>query len=146
MVKATAHATERPTSLRLTDQRLAAMGSGFPLPERSAASISAPRPRSPGPGMSICFITGSARSGTTSLLRALGLSSRADVALEPFPTLNRESRDLYDGRLADPYAVVARDVAPRVARALDRGKIYIEKHVSLVPFIPHLAELFPCRF
>ena len=96
--------------------------------------------------MSICFITGCARSGTTSLLRALGLSPHAEVALEPMPTLNQESRDLYDGRLTNPTAVLARDVAPRVAPALDRGKTYIEKHVSLVPFIPYLAELFPCRF
>jgi hypothetical protein len=96
--------------------------------------------------MSICFITGNARSGTTSLLRALGLSSHAEVALEPMPNLNKESRELYDGRLADPHAVLARDVAPRVARALDRGKHYIEKHISFVPFVPHLAELFPCKF
>lgn len=96
--------------------------------------------------MPICFVTGAARSGTTSLLRALGLSPQAEIALEPTPTLNRESRDLYDGRLPDPRAVLARDVAPRVARALDRGKTYVEKHVSLVPFVPHLADLFPCRF
>jgi hypothetical protein len=96
--------------------------------------------------MPICFITGNARSGTTSLLRALELSPHAEVALEPMPNLNRESRDLFDGRLPDPAAVLARDVAPRVARALDRGKYYIEKHLSFVPFVPHLAELFRCKF
>jgi len=96
--------------------------------------------------MPICFITGNARSGTTSLLRALGLSSHAQVALEPMPNLNKESRELYDGRLADPHAVLVRDVAPRVARALDQSKYYIEKHISFVPFVQHLADLFPCKF
>jgi hypothetical protein len=96
--------------------------------------------------MPVCFITGSARSGTTSLLKALGLSGKVQIALEPEPTLNLESRALLDGKLADPFGVLVRDVAPRIARALDRGRVYIEKHVSHVPFIPYLAKLFPCKF
>ncbi|MBI4754387.1 MAG: methyltransferase domain-containing protein [Betaproteobacteria bacterium] len=96
--------------------------------------------------MTIAFITGSGRSGTTSLLRALGLSNDVRVALEPEPTLNIESRELYEGRLRDPHSVLARDVLPRAARALDDGKIYVEKHLSLVPFVPHLAQLLDCKF
>lgn len=96
--------------------------------------------------MTAFFITGSARSGTTSLLRALGLSSNVVVGLEPWPTLNTESRDQYDQVLKSPYSVLASTVVPRVASALDQGSIYIEKHVSLVPFVAHLNEMLDCKF
>ena len=96
--------------------------------------------------MTTIFITGSARSGTTSLLEVLGKSKFTQIALEPEPSLNFESRELYEGRLTDPYSVLARDVVPRVARALNNDKVYIEKHVSLVPFIPYLAGLLDCKF
>lgn len=90
--------------------------------------------------MTTIFITGSMRSGTTSLLQALGLSRYAQIALEPMPTLNIESRELYEGRLSDPYSILARDVVPRVAKALDKGKVYIEKHISFIPFISYLRD------
>lgn len=96
--------------------------------------------------MSIVFITGSARSGTTSLLQALGLSKQTKIASEPEPTLNKESRELYDKRLVNPYSVIARDVVPRVANELDKGYVYIEKHVSLVPFIKYLSTFLDCKF
>lgn len=96
--------------------------------------------------MSTFFITGSARSGTTSLLRALELNSRVVVGLEPEPSLNVESRELYERRLASPFGALASAVVPRVAKALDQGSIYIEKHVSLVPFVSHLNDLIDCKF
>lgn len=96
--------------------------------------------------MSTFFITGSARSGTTSLLRALDLSSGVVVGLEPEPSLNVESRELYEGRLATPYGALASAVVPRVAEVFDKGLVYIEKHVSLVPFVSHLDKLIDCKF
>ena len=96
--------------------------------------------------MSIVFITGSARSGTTSLLQTLGLSKQTKIASEPEPNLKKESRELYDKRLVNPCSIIARDVVPRVASALDKGWVYIEKHVSFVPFIKYLYSFFNCKF
>jgi peptidoglycan/xylan/chitin deacetylase (PgdA/CDA1 family) len=96
--------------------------------------------------MTAFFITGSGRSGTTSLLRAIGLSSEVMIGLEPEPTLNVESRELFEGRLATPYSALAGAVVPRLADALDKGRVYIEKHLSLIPFVPHLNELLDCKF
>ncbi|MEW9679308.1 sulfotransferase [Pseudomonas sp. TE50-2] len=96
--------------------------------------------------MTCFFITGSGRSGTTSLLRALGLSSKVVVGLEPEPTLNIESRDLFDGRLKSPYSALAESVVPRLAKVLDQGQIYVEKHLSLIPFVPYLHEMLDCKF
>ena len=44
--------------------------------------------------MSATFIVGSARSGTTSLLKVLGLSKQAHCLIEPIPNLNMESREM----------------------------------------------------
>ncbi|MCC7410753.1 MAG: methyltransferase domain-containing protein [Gammaproteobacteria bacterium] len=96
--------------------------------------------------MSTVFIVGTARAGTTSVFEALALSGQVQAALEPQPNLNLESRALYEGRLADPFAVLTRDLAPRVAAALARRPFYVEKQVSLLPFVPCLHRLFNCRF
>lgn len=96
--------------------------------------------------MSTTFIVGCARSGTTSLLQALALSEQAVCAIEPMPNLNLESRARFDGVLFDPYEPLVRQVAPRVARALHRARCYVEKQVSLVPFMRELVRLLNCRF
>src|SRR5437016_4951768 len=103
----------------------------------------------PGPGefrMGSTFIVGCARSGTTSLLKAIGLSRQATCMVEPAPNLNIESREMLEGRLGDPYKPLAEHVAPRVAKGLSKHRHYVEKQLALVPFIPQLDRLFRCRF
>lgn len=87
-----------------------------------------------------------ARSGSTSLARILDTAANARCLVEPMPNLNSESRDLMDGRLADPFRILAEQVAPRVAGALDAGIMHGEKNLTLGPFIPHLRTMFRCRF
>ncbi|MBX9635433.1 MAG: hypothetical protein K2X44_10685, partial [Magnetospirillum sp.] len=65
---------------------------------------------------------------------------------EPAPVMGVESRLLHESRLTNPFAVLTRAVAPRVADALDRGLCYGEKNLTLPPFIPYLHALFHCRF
>jgi peptidoglycan/xylan/chitin deacetylase (PgdA/CDA1 family) len=96
--------------------------------------------------MSSTFIVGCARSGTTSLLKVLGLSRQAYCLVEPMPNLNMESREMLEGRLSDPYEVLARRLAPRVGKVLSKRPHYIEKQVSLLPFMKHLDRLFRCKF
>ncbi len=96
--------------------------------------------------MSIVFICGSHRSGSTSLLRAIELSSDAFCLVEPMSNLNIESRHLIEGFLYDPYHPILENVAPRVARGLARRSHYVEKQNSLVPFIPYLWRYFGCKF
>jgi len=96
--------------------------------------------------MTIAFIVGSARSGTTSMLEALKLCPSACCRMEPAPNLNIESRDLMEGRLADPYAPLIQHVCPRVAEGLRDADAYVEKQISLIPFMEYLAEIMPCKF
>jgi hypothetical protein len=96
--------------------------------------------------MSSTFIVGCARSGTTSLLKVLGLSRQATCLVEPMPNLNIESREMFEGRLGDPYKPLAEHVAPRVAKGLSKRRHYVEKQLAFVPFIPQLDQLFRCRF
>jgi hypothetical protein len=99
-----------------------------------------------GPLPSAYFIVGCGRSGTTSLARILDRASNGVCHNEPAPVMGVESRLLHEDRLADPFAVLTRAVAPRVADALDRGLCYGEKNLTLPPFIPYLHALFHCRF
>jgi hypothetical protein len=96
--------------------------------------------------MSITFICGSHRSGTTSLLRVVELSREAHCQMEPSPNLNLESRYMFEGFLQDPFKIIVNQVAPRVASGLARCKHYVEKQNSLVPFIPSLYKFFGCKF
>ncbi len=96
--------------------------------------------------MSSTFIVGCARSGTTSLLKVLGLSRQAHCLVEPMPNLNIESREMLEARLSDPYDALARHLAPRVGKGLSKRPHYIEKQVSLLPFMKHLDRLFHCKF
>jgi hypothetical protein len=98
------------------------------------------------PASRIYFVTSCARSGSTSLARILDTAPNGRCLVEPTPNLNVESRDFMEGRLADPFRVIAEHIAPRVASALDGGAVYGEKNVTLGPFIPHLDALLRCRF
>jgi hypothetical protein len=104
-----------------------------------APASSSARPR-------IYFVTSCARSGSTSLARILDTAANGRCLVEPMPNLNAESRDMMDGRLADPHRILAEQVTPRIAAALDTGAVYGEKNVTLGPFIPHLHRLLRCRF
>lgn len=94
----------------------------------------------------IYFVTSCARSGSTSLARILDTATNGRCLVEPMPNLNAESRDMTEGRIAEPHRIVAEQVVPRVASALDGGMVYGEKNVTLGPFIPHLHDLLRCRF
>jgi hypothetical protein len=66
--------------------------------------------------------------------------------MEPMPNLNVESRDMMEGRLRNPYQVLAQNIVPRVVEILDQDLIYGEKNVTLGAFVPQLYDLFRCRF
>lgn len=95
---------------------------------------------------SFFFVVGCGRSGTTSLCRILDSATNGVCRLEPSPNLNRESRDMMDGRYDRPFQLVAETVLQRAANVLDQGLIYGEKNVTLGPFIPHLHQMTRCRF
>ena len=96
--------------------------------------------------MSVTFICGSHRSGTTSLLRIIDLSRETHCEMEPSPHLNLESRYMFEGFLHNPFEVVLKQIAPRVAAGLAKCSHYVEKQNSLVPFIPVLYSFFGCKF
>src|SRR5688572_29337929 len=62
------------------------------------------------------------------------------------PNLNAESRELIEGRLDNPHRVLAEQLMPRVAAALDDGAVHGEKNLTLGPFVPHLHTMLNCRF
>lgn len=93
------------------------------------------------------FILSCARSGSTSLARILNGCTNGRCASEPTPDLNRECRDLMDGRLReDPEAVLERTVFPRVRAANGTVEVYGEKHVTYGPFVGWLHRRLGCKF
>lgn len=98
-------------------------------------------------GKGKCFlILSCARSGSTSLARILDGAKNAVCTVEPHPNLNRETREMMEGRLPDARAVLKATVVKRV-RENSRGRqIYGEKNVTYGPFIPHLYEMLKCKF
>ncbi len=92
------------------------------------------------------FVVSCARSGSTSLTRILDLASNGGCALEPAPNLNRETRDMMDGRLVDPDAVLRSTVVPRAREGMAEGRIYGEKNVTYGPFLDRLYRELDCRF
>lgn len=94
----------------------------------------------------IFFVVGCGRSGTTSLSRILDSAVNATCLMEPWPNLNRESRDMMEGRYERPFQLIAETVLQRAAGVLDEGLVYGEKNVTLGPFIPHLHQMSKCRF
>ena len=92
------------------------------------------------------FVVGAARAGTTAMIRMLGLSEKAVCRSEPEPNLNTESRLMWNGLLSNPYAPLIRDVLPRISKAHQANDVYVEKQVSLVPFMSDLHALTDCKF
>jgi hypothetical protein len=93
----------------------------------------------------VFFVTGCARSGTTSLCRILDEASNGVCLMEPDPKLNAESRDVIEGRLKN-HDVVIDLIRPRVQTSLSAGVIHGEKNLTLVPLIPLLNDAFDCKF
>jgi hypothetical protein len=94
----------------------------------------------------IYFVITCGRSGSTSLARILDTATNGRCLVEPVPNLCIETRDMMEGRLANPREVLVKQVLPRVAEVLDQGDIYGEKSLNLGPFIPHLYEMLKCKF
>ena len=92
------------------------------------------------------FILCCARSGSTSLARILDTATNATCAVEPAPNLNRETRDMMEGRLEDPRAVINTTVVPRVQENLKEHQVYGEKNLTYGPFIPYLYDALQCKF
>jgi hypothetical protein len=92
------------------------------------------------------FILSCARSGSTSLAKILDTASNGCCAVEPMPNLNRETRDLMEGRLPDPERVVRETVVRRVSQPFGEGLVYGEKNVTYAPFLPWLDKLLDARF
>ena len=94
----------------------------------------------------IFFIVGCGRSGTTSMCRILDSAANSTCLVEPSPNLNRESRDMMEGRLNQPFHVVAETIFPRIVAALDDNIRYGEKSITFGPFISQISTLTNCNF
>ena len=94
----------------------------------------------------IYFMVSCARSGSTSLAKIFGEASNGCCLSEPAPSLNVECRQQLDRKLPDPKSVIAQAILPRVRDNLCRHDVYGEKNVTLTVFIPHLHDLFKCKF
>lgn len=90
------------------------------------------------------FIVACARSGTTSLAQILSKATNGECAIEPTPSLQRETRLAMEGKLGDPLPIIKEKVLPRVQNA--ESEIYGEKDVIYAPFITHLHKLLGCKF
>ena len=94
----------------------------------------------------VFFVLSCARSGSTSLARILDTAENGVCAVEPVPNLNRETRDMMEGRIKDPMAVLENTVIPRVREQLEGVDVYGEKNVTYGPFIPYLYDALGCKF
>lgn len=94
----------------------------------------------------IFFVLSCARSGSTSLAKILDTAENGICAVEPMPNLNRETRDMMEGRISDPMAVLENTVIPRVRKKLTEVEVYGEKNVTYGPFIPYLYQALKCKF
>lgn len=92
------------------------------------------------------LIVSCARSGSTSLARILDTAANGRCVSEPSPNLNRETRLMMEGKLADPEHVIDQTVVERVRRKLREAEAYGEKNVTYGPFIPLLHERLGCKF
>lgn len=86
------------------------------------------------------FITGCARSGTTAIAEILDTASNAKVTVEESPILHVECRALYDGVFEEPRKTFYIAKSSTMDRWNSEGKIYGDKNVNYVPFIPYIDE------
>lgn len=94
----------------------------------------------------VFFILSCARSGSTSLAKILNTAENGICAVEPTPNLNRETRDMMEGRIADPMAVLENTVIPRIWKKLTEVEVYGEKNLTYGPFISYLYQALKCKF
>lgn len=94
----------------------------------------------------VYFIFGAFRSGTTAFCHFLQAAENGEVSIEQPPKLGLEARLLYEGKLERPANVIRLARQASVEKTLKQGKIYADKNPNYLLFIPHLIELFDCRF
>ena len=99
-----------------------------------------------GSNKQVFFILSCARSGSTSLAKILDTAENGICAVEPTPNLNRETRDMMEGRISDPMAVLENTVIPRVRKKLTEVEVYGEKNLTYGPFIYYLYQALKCKF
>lgn len=92
------------------------------------------------------FIVGAARSGTTAMSRICATAVNAVSLSEPPPTLGKLSRDYRDGRVENIDAELTQTLLPRIKTGSANDCTYIEKQVTLDPFVENLQRLFNARF
>ena len=66
------------------------------------------------------FVISCARSGSTSLATILNKAHNGLCTIEPIPNLNKETREMTEGRLLNPMAVLEKTVLPRVQAGLQK--------------------------
>lgn len=93
-----------------------------------------------------CFITGCARSGTTSLSKILSTAINGISSSEPVPTLARESGQYISGQQMDIELLLDDVIGKRIREAHSQKPVYIEKQATLAPFLQDLHRLFDARF
>ena len=91
-------------------------------------------------------MVGAFRCGTTALAKILDSATNATVFVEQAPKLSKESRELYDDKLENPRACIAQARSGAISSLLDQGLHYGDKNANYLPFIPYLAEVWPCKF
>ena len=94
----------------------------------------------------VFFLIGAPRSATTAYARILDTATNAVVSVEQAPKLRRESRRLIDGLLDDPRETLRATRGAAIESAHKAGLKYGDKNPCYLPFIPHLAELWDCKF
>jgi ubiquinone/menaquinone biosynthesis C-methylase UbiE/peptidoglycan/xylan/chitin deacetylase (PgdA/CDA1 family) len=53
---------------------------------------------------------------------------------------------MWNGLLSNPQQPLIRDILPRIVKAHSANRVYVEKQVSLVPFMQYLHSLTDCKF
>ena len=94
----------------------------------------------------VFFVIGAFRSGTTALAKILDSATNAKVFVEQPPKLSKEARELYGEKLENPRGCIEGAKGGAIKSVLDQGRHYGDKNANYLPFIPHLADLWPCKF
>jgi len=91
------------------------------------------------------FVVSCARSGSTSLTRILDQATNGRCVVEPQPNLDRECREMREGRLRDPDRVIEATVVARVEAETAQNGVYGEKNVTYGPFLDRLHRRLGAR-
>ncbi len=93
------------------------------------------------------YIIGCARSGTTAIAKILGRCENVEVGIELLPNLCIESRNLYQNNLKiNPKTVLTEARKNQIQQVNNKGKIFADKNVNYLPFIPHMSKLWNPKY